>query len=469
MARRLGVEALFEHQKLAVRATLEQRDSLLVVPTGGGKSFCYLIPALCLPGLVLVVSPLIALMRDQQRQLAELNIPSQTFDSLLSAEEKRSIREQIVQRQLKVLFVSPERLAMQGFRELLRGVSLALIAVDEAHCVHQWGVGFRPEYQRLGAYLDELGPAPRMALTATLTGRERAYIIDSLRMHDPELIIRAAPRENLELEVQKHRKIEDQRQHIIKGVLEQDGRAIVYAATRRNVEELRDLLRKAGVNAGIYHGGLRSDERIRQQEGFVAGQNRVIVATKAFGMGIHLPDVRGVFHANMPCSVEAYAQEVGRAGRDGELAHCVLHYGPRDYYLQKFLIDKSYPSETEALKVYEGLGRLYQIRTVYREGDLIQKLGNVTDLEQETLVRTLEFFYRENVYQLSELQDDTAPFWDSFVAPGAASVSFDKLLQALQEQVAWKYDKLNAMHKLVKLGSCPRQYIEQYFTSTNRP
>lgn len=463
MARRLGVTQLFEYQKLAIRAAIEQRDSFLVIPTGGGKSFCYLVPALTQPGLVLVVSPLIALMRDQQRQLAALNIPSQALDSLLSPEEKRSIRDQILERRLKVLFVSPERLAIQGFRDLLKGVPLALIAVDEAHCVHQWGMGFRPEYHRLGSYLDELGPAPRMALTATLTGRERARIIESLRMRDPEIIVRPAPRQNLELEVLRHRKIEDQRQHLLAGVLAEEGRSIVYAATRKNVEELRRLLVKAGVSAGMYHGGLRSDERLGQQEAFISGKNRVIVATKAFGMGIHLPDVRMVLHANMPCSIEAYAQEVGRAGRDGQQARCILHYGPRDYFLQKFLIDRSYPSPTDALKVYEGLDRLFQVRAIYREDELMLKLRTFTDLEPDVLDTALEFFYRENLYQRSDLQDDTAPFWDSFVIPGEAEANFDRLLQALQEQVAWRYDKLNAMHKLVKDGNCPRHYIEQYF------
>ncbi|MFY7929894.1 MAG: DEAD/DEAH box helicase, partial [Oligoflexus sp.] len=168
MARRMGVPQLYDFQEEAVRLSLRGRDSFLVVPTGSGKSFCYLIPALVQNGLVLVVSPLISLMRDQRRQLEALDIPSLSLDSLMSSEERRNAHEQIVQHKLKVLYVSPERLALPGFRDLLRDVPLALIAIDEAHCVHQWGMGFRPEYRRLGAYLDELGPAPRMALTATL-------------------------------------------------------------------------------------------------------------------------------------------------------------------------------------------------------------------------------------------------------------------------------------------------------------
>lgn len=460
---RLGVPELFEFQKLAVRAALAKRDSFLVIPTGGGKSFCYIIPALTQPGLVLVVSPLIALMRDQQRQLSELGIPSQTLDSLLSPEEKRQVREQIFRRQLKLLFVSPERLALPGFREMLSNVPLALVAIDEAHCVHEWGLGFRPEYRRLGSYLDELEPAPRMALTATLTGRERAGIIESLRMREPELIVRPAPRQNLELQVQRHRKVEDQRQHLVESVEGEQGRSIVYAATRKNVEEIHRMFIGRGLPASLYHGGLRAKQRIAEQEAFVSGKKRVIVASKAFGMGIHLPDVRMVVHANMPCSLESYTQEVGRAGRDGLLARCTLHYGPRDYFVQKFLIDKSYPSESDALKIYEGLDHYFQKRASYREDELMQKLGNFTDLESEAVINALAFFYRENIYQLSDVHEDGAPFWESFVVPGARNVSFDKLLQALQEQVAWRYDKLNAMHRLVKQGGCPRQYIEQYF------
>jgi ATP-dependent DNA helicase RecQ len=463
MARRMGVPQLYDFQEEAVRLSLRGRDSFLVVPTGSGKSFCYLIPALVQNGLVLVVSPLISLMRDQRRQLEALDIPSLSLDSLMSSEERRNAHEQIVQHKLKVLYVSPERLALPGFRDLLRDVPLALIAIDEAHCVHQWGMGFRPEYRRLGAYLDDLGPAPRMALTATLTRRERSEIIQSLRLRDPELILRTNPRHNLELTIERHGKVEDQKQKLLESVYEQSGMGIVYCSTRKSAEEIYQDLQRKGISAGLYHGGMLATQRQDQQSAFTEGRYRVMVATKAFGMGIHLPNIRFVWHASLPCSIESYTQEIGRAGRDGRKASCFLHYGPRDYYIQKFMIDKSYPSETELMKVHEALSSLFEKRGAYREEALVQKLVAVTDLEIDTVATTLEFLYREQTCVVSDFPDDDGLRWDSYVMPSEDNRSLDNLLQALREQVAWRYDKLKAMHRLVKQGSCPREFIEQYF------
>lgn len=465
MARRLGVPDLYEYQKEAITEALRGHDTFVVVPTGGGKSFCYIVPALVSPGLVLVVSPLIALMRDQQRQLAELDIPSLSFDSMMSADEKREAREQILAQRLKVLYVSPERLALPGFRELLKDLPLALIAIDEAHCVHEWGMGFRAEYRRLGSYLDDIGNAPRMALTATVTADERQEIIQILGMRHPRQILRAAPRNNLRLAVHKHDKVDSQKLRVVNNLRDVDGQGIVYATTRKVTEEIFHMLRREKVPVGLYHGGMRGDERMRAQEAFCEQKTRVMVATKAFGMGINLPSIRFVYHANMPCSVESYTQEIGRAGRDGAPALCDLHYGPRDYYIQKFMIEKSYPSEMDLVKVHGILLELFKQRSGYRENELQQKLRVQTDLELETVRTALDFLCREQAFRLTDLPDENSLFadWESFVTAGDDAHTLDSLLQALRKQVSWKFDKLNAMHKLVKEASCPRLYIEGYF------
>ena len=466
MARRLGVPSLYAYQMEAVSLALLGRDSFVVVPTGGGKSFCYIIPSLVARGLVLVVSPLIALMRDQQRQLQELAIPSLSFDSMMSPDEKRKAREDILGQRLKVLFVSPERLALPGFRDLLRDLPLALVAIDEAHCVHQWGLGFRTEYLRLGQYLDDLGQAPRMALTATVTATERLEIIKLLRMRNPDLVLKAAPRENLDLTVFRHQTVEIQKNQLLAHLMRSEGQGIVYASTRKSADEVFQRLRQAHIATGLYHGGLKGDDRIRSQDAFGSFKTRIMVATKAFGMGINLPSIRFVYHANMPCSVESYTQEIGRAGRDGQAAFCQLHYGPKDFFIQKFMIEKSYPVELDLLKVHSILQDLFQKRQGYKEQELVTKLCPQTDLDAATVKTSLEFLYRQQALKLTELPSDLESDqsdWETYVMPVSPSLPLDSLLLELRKQVAWKFAKLRAIHQLVKEASCPRRYIEQYF------
>ncbi|MBC7660305.1 MAG: ATP-dependent DNA helicase RecQ [Chitinophagaceae bacterium] len=464
LAQRVGIDGFHEFQKQAIAAVSRGRDTFLVVPTGSGKSFCYIVPSLFLPGLVLVVSPLIALMRDQQRQLEKLNIPSLSFDSHLSADEKKAALRKITNGDIKVLYISPERLALNGFREMLKDIKISLVAIDEAHCVQQWGQGFRPEYAKLGTYLQELGPCPKMALTATVTPRERQEVVKSLGMKDPQFIALSSVRENLELNIYQYQNMDLQKQSIIDNVARRTDQGIIYASTRKNVEEIYRSLHALKVPVAQYHGGMMPDQRSKAQQDFMLGKTRTMVATKAFGMGINLPNIRYVVHANMPCSIEAYTQEIGRAGRDGYHAVCELHYGPRDYFLQKFMIEKSFPSEKDLPKIWAFIEENFAEKRTYKQYNFVQQLSMQTMLPLETIQAAFEFFVKEQAIKLVEtIAEEDNYLFETLVVQGDDFPGLNKLLQGLREQVAWRFEKLNAMHKLVKGTRPPRLSIEQYF------
>ncbi|RYZ78970.1 MAG: ATP-dependent DNA helicase RecQ, partial [Proteobacteria bacterium] len=389
---------------------------------------CYIVPSLFLPGLVLVVSPLIALMRDQQRQLKALNIPSLSFDSHLNADEKKAALRRITQGEIKVLYISPERLALNGFREMLKDVPISLIAIDEAHCVQQWGQGFRPEYAKLGTYLDELNNCPKIALTATVTPRERQEVVKSLHMHEPQYIALSSVRENLELNIYQYQNMDLHKQSIIDNVAAREDQGIVYASTRKNVEEIFRGLRALKVPVAQYHGGMMSDQRTKAQNDFMLGKTRVMVATKAFGMGINLPNIRYVIHANMPCSIESYTQEIGRAGRDGYHAVCDLHYGPRDYFLQKFMIEKSFPSEKDLPRIWNFIEDNFGDKKAYRQEAFIQQLSMQTMLPLETIQSAFEFFVKEQAIKLVEtVSEEDNYLFETFVVPGDDFPGLNKL------------------------------------------
>lgn len=425
---------------------------------------CYIAPSLFLPGLVLVVSPLIALMRDQQKQLRTLNIPSTSFDSHMTVDEKKSALKKIARQEINILYVSPERLALSGFREMLKDVPISLIAIDEAHCVQQWGQGFRPEYARLGQYLKELNPCPKMALTATLTPRERQDVVKSLGMNDPQYITMACVRENLELNIYHYQNKELQSHSILDSVTAREGQGIVYASTRKNVEGIFRGLKDRKIPVGLYHGGMLSDERQRMQDNFMAGKYKAMVATKAFGMGINLPMIRYVLHANMPCSIESYTQEIGRAGRDGSPAVCDLHYGPKDYFLQKFMIEKSFPSEKDIPRIWKQLEENFRTNVSFHLGQLLQDLSVQTVLPRDVIESAFDFFIKEGALNLIEtVSEEDNYLFESHVVSSEKFLGLNNLLQGLREQVAWRFEKLNAMHQLVKGSGSPRLSIEQYF------
>ena len=334
-------------QQTLIDAVLSGRDALGIMPTGGGKSLCYELPALLLPGITLVVSPLISLMKDQVMALRNAGIPAGCINSSMSLDELRETYRDAHYGAYKLLYVAPERLLTDGFCALAQELEIPLVAVDEAHCISQWGQDFRPSYLKIVEFLQRLPHRPAVAaFTATATAQVRADIIRILQLHEPETVVTGFDRPNLRFEVLRPK---DKRAVLLQLLAERrDKSGIVYCATRKTVEQVCGLLQEAGFAATRYHAGLDADERRENQEAFICDRSPIMAATNAFGMGIDKSNVSYVIHYNMPKSLEAYYQEAGRAGRDGSPADCILLYSPGDVTTAKFLIFNS-SAENEEL------------------------------------------------------------------------------------------------------------------------
>ena len=340
-------------QEPLVDALLAGRDVLGVMPTGAGKSVCYQLPALLLPGMTLVISPLISLMKDQVAALAQAGVPAAFLNSSLEAEEYREVYRRIRRGDCKLLYVAPERLQTEGFRRLAEEMPIALVAVDEAHCVSQWGQDFRPSYLGIAELVESLPSRPVVgAFTATATAAVRRDIETLLRLREPLRVTTGFDRPNLFFDVVRAKDKELWLSRFLAQRPEQSG--IIYCSTRKTVDAVTASLLAQGIPAARYHAGMEDEERRRNQEGFVYDQARVMVATNAFGMGIDKSNVSFVVHYNMPKDLESYYQEAGRAGRDGGPAQCVLLFAPGDVQTAKYLIMNSRESLEESP---ERLGR----------------------------------------------------------------------------------------------------------------
>ncbi|MBR1978461.1 MAG: RecQ family ATP-dependent DNA helicase [Akkermansia sp.] len=337
-----GFSSLRSGQDAIVEAIMQGHDALAIMPTGGGKSLCYQLPALCRSGLTIVVSPLIALMKDQVDALQERGIPAAAINSMLGAEEYRSVMGALRRGELKLLYVAPERFGQEGFMSTLRSLQVSLFAIDEAHCLSQWGHDFRPDYLRLGRVRAELGNPQTVALTATATAQVREDILQTLQLQSPAVIISGFGRNNLDFRIThcEGRKAKFER---IRKVVEQWKTGIIYCSTRKNVITVFEEIARQGVRVVAYHAGMSDSEREFSQNAFISGEADVVVATNAFGMGIDRADVRFVVHFEIPGSVEAYYQEAGRAGRDGEQAACELLFNHADLKTQEFFFEGSNP------------------------------------------------------------------------------------------------------------------------------
>lgn len=330
-------------QDQAVANVLSGGDSLTVMPTGGGKSICYQVPAMILPGVTLVVSPLISLMKDQVDNLEAVGLPATFLNSSLSGGEMSARLSGAEEGRFKLVYVAPERFDSESFQQRLAALNVSLLAVDEAHCVSEWGHDFRPSYLRLGRVRSLLRNPPIAALTATATEEVRRDIIRQLRLNQPRVLVTGFDRRNLHWHVLRAKNESEKDRMLLKLLRGREGSAIVYASTRKSVDALTALLRGSGVPSVGYHAGLQDRERKSIQERFMRGETPVVVATNAFGMGIDKSDVRIVVHYNMPGNLEAYYQEAGRAGRDGQNSDCVLLHSFNDRFTHEFFIDIANP------------------------------------------------------------------------------------------------------------------------------
>lgn len=437
---RFGLANFRPGQEEVCAAAAGGRDALVVMPTGAGKSLCYQLPALWRHGVAVVVSPLIALMEDQVSGLTARGLRAEALHSGRPRSELRAACRRYLDGELDYLFVAPERFRVHGFPEFLAKRQPSLVAVDEAHCISQWGHDFRPDYRLLGQHLERLRPAPILALTATATPAVQADIATQLRLHDPLLHIGGFRRRDLYLEALAVAPRE--RHDLTAELLGDEGRrpAIVYAPSRKATEQLAGELDQL-FPTGIYHAGLEPQERERVQRRFLAGELDVMVATIAFGMGIDKPDVRTVIHTGLPASVEGYYQEVGRAGRDGNGAHAVLLYSAADRRRHDFFIERAYPQER----------LLAQIQTL-----ILQKphsrvgLAETCGVGEEVVDQALE-----HLHLLGAASEDEPGWWSG--RPGEA------WRQRYCEQRQRRVDQVDEIFAFAERPQCRMEQLVRHF------
>ena len=383
-------------QEDVINSVLDGKDTLALMPTGGGKSLCYQVPALAKEGLCLVISPLIALMKDQVENLRRKNITAFAIYSGMSRVEVINTLKVATNSNCKFLYVSPERLETNLFKEYLPGMNINLVAVDEAHCISQWGYDFRPPYLRIAALREELKNVPVIALTASATKEVQEDICEKLQFKEKNIFRQSFERKNLSYSVFK---VDSKINKVIEILNKVQGSAIVYCKSRKRTKEIAELLQLQNIVSDFYHAGLPQEERNKRQEEWIKNKTRVIVCTNAFGMGIDKPDVRSVIHADVPDCLENYYQEAGRAGRDGEKSFAVLLYDDNDITELEGLAAIRYPSLDDIKNVYQSVANYLQIPAGTGE-------GNYFDFDINDFVKKFKLNTHTAIYSLKALEQD---------------------------------------------------------------
>jgi len=435
-----GFDSFRPGQEEVIRAVLDGRDTLAVMPTGGGKSLCYQVPALMQESLTVIVSPLISLMKDQVDSLQQSSVAgAATLHSGLAPEERWEVERRVRTGEVKMLYVAPERLRSLEFVLALRRAGVGLFVVDEAHCISEWGHNFRPDYLFLPRAVRDLGSPPVLALTATATPRVRQDILRSLKMRDPEVVVTSFNRPNLTYRVLSAAKKDQKLPRILDVIRRSPPPGIVYATTRKECEELAESLRRSGVDAAAYHAGMGSANRADVQERFMTDELSVVVATIAFGMGVDKPNVRFVVHSSVPGSLPAYIQESGRAGRDGDPSECVVLYRGADLGRRKRLVTLNAAGENEVGAFFRALAGVENGGRVNVPPGSLAALGGVDpesagivlgSLEESGLVsRGYDLWAEVEVRRLDEepgnLREEVAAVHAAL--PGSGSVGLPEL------------------------------------------
>lgn len=367
-----GYTSFRKGQENIITSIINKEDVLAIMPTGGGKSICYQVPALCLDGITIVISPLISLMKDQVDALKTMGVKARLINSSLSNSEYSGVLEEIENDECKIIYIAPERLDSMDFVNIIRGKNISQVAIDEAHCVSQWGHDFRVSYKKIPYFINRLDKRPIVtAFTATASNEVREDIINILNLHNPAVYITGFDRENLSINIVKSSSKNKYTLDYVENHKNESG--IIYASTRKEVETIYEGLLKRNYSVAKYHAGLSNEARKEYQENFINDDIKIMVATNAFGMGIDKPNIRWVLHYNMPQSIENYYQEIGRAGRDGEDSECVLLFSPGDVHTQKYLVEVGIENPDRKRVQYKKLQQMVDLvysNTCYRKNIL---------------------------------------------------------------------------------------------------
>jgi ATP-dependent DNA helicase RecQ len=451
----LGYESLREGQEAAIKVLLDGHDTLAVMPTGSGKSAIYQIAAVLIPGSTLVISPLLALQRDQVESIAQQDVgEAAVVNSTVPMAKREEAFEALEQDELDFLFLAPEQFNNSETLERLQKAKPSLFVVDEAHCISEWGHDFRPDYLRLGTVIEALGHPRVLALTATAAPTVRDEIIERLGMRDPQVIVQGFDRPNIWLGVKRFEDEAEKQQTLVKWAVRAKKPGIVYVATRKKSEEVAEALADKGVKAIFYHAGMKAKEREDAQTAFMNDEVEVIVATTAFGMGVDKPNVRFVFHYDISDSVDSYYQEIGRAGRDGEKAVALLFYCPDDLNLRRFLASSG-QIDVELLE---------QVATVVQEQDepmTLRDLQEQTNFSQSKLTKALTRLEEAGAVE-------TLPTGEVVPSeqPPELSEAAEEAARAQERYQHYVRSRLEMMRGYAEVRDCRRKYLLNYFGET---